>query len=128
MATPGTFSSSGISSPGILRSTIKVSLGSGESSGSSTMAWRMLSPALLRITAVLDRMPMPVAFVGVISTTPKFRCLAISFRLWPAGRICSNIMQSSGLLWMLLRVSLTVRRSTFAARATRIGGISILLT
>ena len=52
---------------------------------------------------------MIVALTAVISITPRLRCLAISFRLWPAGRISSKIMRSSGLSLMVHSVSLTVR-------------------
>ena len=125
MATPEIFSSSGINSPGIFFSTIKVNFGSGESSGSSTIACRMLKPALFSSMAALERIPGDLAFTGVISKTPRLRCLAISFRECPAGRISSKIIFNSGLALMVQSVSLTVRRSTPATLAMRTGGISI---
>ena len=127
LATPVIFSSSGMSSPGIFLSTMKVSLGSGESSGSSTMACLMLKPPFVRIIAEFAKMPCALASTGVISTTPRLRCLAISLSECPAGRISSNMSLISRLAFMVLTVSLTVRRSTPATRAIRTGGISIWL-
>lgn len=123
--TPGILRISGMISPGILRSTIIVSFGSGDSSGSSTIAWRMHRFALFSRVAVFDSMPRAFASVTVSSTTPRLRCFAISFSECPAGRISSKISFSLGFSFIAFRVSFTVRRSTSAARAIRMGGISI---
>ncbi len=87
----------------------------------------MLKPALLSSMAEFAKIPGDFAFTGVISKTPRLRCLAISFRECPAGRISSNIILSSGFSLMVYRVSFTVRRSTPATLAMRTGGISIWL-
>lgn len=70
-------------------------------------------------------MPGIFALTGVISTTPRFRCLAISFNECPADLMPSNIIRSSRFILMKFIVSFTVLLSTPATRAIRIGGISI---
>ena len=85
----------------------------------------MLKPALLSSIAALDRIPGDFAFMGVISKTPKLRCLAISFSECPAGRISSKIIFNSGFSSIVFSVSVTVRLSTPVTLAMRIGGISI---
>jgi len=117
-----------MSSPGIFLSTIRVSFGSGDNSGSSTIACLMLRPASVSIFAEFARIPGVFASSGVISRTPKSNCLAISLSECPAGRISSKICRSSRFSLIIIRVWFTVLLSTPAALAIRIGGISIWLS
>jgi len=66
--------------PGMTLSPIRVSLGSGLSSGSSTSACLMLIPCSAKTLDAFARIPTLFGLSAVISTTPSPSCLAVARR------------------------------------------------
>ena len=119
LATPFTLRSSGISSPGVFFSTIKLSFGSGDSSRSSTIACLMLKPLFAIIIAELARMPGVFGVHGHYFDHTQVQVLSDLLQRVPADRKSSNIKRSSRFSFMACSVSFTVLLSTPATRATR---------
>ena len=102
--------------PGMTLSPMRVSLGSGFSSGSSTNACLMLIPCSARTLDAYARIPISLGLSAVISTTPSPSCLAAARSDGPADSSFEKIALTLLSRSIVRIVSLTVRRSTPTAR------------